>query len=58
MARCPIKRLSEYGLTRTIFTKDELDAWTEEFRQEIGEAVAAAKRSPFPAVETIFDGTD
>lgn len=58
MARCPIKRLSEHALAHAICTEDELKAWTTEFRVEIEDAVAAAKCSPFPAVETIFEGTD
>ncbi|MHB8731335.1 MAG: thiamine pyrophosphate-dependent dehydrogenase E1 component subunit alpha [bacterium] len=57
MERCPIARLSEHGLALGAWTDGDLRAWTEEFRREIDTAVAAAKRSPFPAVETIFEGT-
>lgn len=57
MARCPIKRLSEQCLARSICTEEELHAWRREFEDEVAEAVAAAKRSPFPAVESILEGT-
>jgi pyruvate dehydrogenase E1 component alpha subunit len=57
MARCPIKRLSEYCLARSICTGEELQSWRREFEEEVAEAVAVAKRSPFPAVESILEGT-
>lgn len=55
--RCPITRLSQHGLALGAWTEGDLRTWTEEFQREITEAVAAAKRAPFPAVETIFEGT-
>lgn len=57
MARCPIKRLSEDCLARSICTEEELQSWRREFEEEVAEAVAAAKRSPFPAVDSILEGT-
>ncbi len=57
MARCPIKRLSEQCLARSICTEEELHAWRFEFEEEVAEAVAVAKRSPFPAVDSILEGT-
>jgi len=55
--RCPIKRLSEYCLARSLCTGDELQAWEREFEEEVAEAVAVAKHSPFPPVESILEGT-
>lgn len=57
MARCPIKRLSEYCLAHSICTEEELQAWRREFLKEVIEEVAVSKRSPFPSVETILEGT-
>jgi len=57
LARCPIKRLSEYCLTQSLCTEDELRSWRREFEEEVAGAVAVAKRSPFPPVESILDGT-
>lgn len=57
MGRCPIKRLAARCAAEGICGEDDLAAWTEEFRREVTAAVATAKRSPFPAVETIFEGT-
>jgi TPP-dependent pyruvate/acetoin dehydrogenase alpha subunit len=57
MARDPITRLSEHCLARSICTEEELQSWKREFGQEVAEAVAAAKRSPFPTVDSILEGT-
>ena len=57
MAQDPIKRLSEYCLARSICTEEELRSWRHEFEEEVADAVAVAKRSPFPAVESILEGT-
>ncbi len=57
MARCPIKRLSEYSLASSICTEEEVQSWRREFEEEVAEAVAVAKRSPFPAAERILEGT-
>lgn len=57
MARCPIKRLSEYCLAHAIATEEELQSWRREFMEEVAEAVAMAKRSPFPSADGILQGT-
>jgi len=56
VARCPIKRLAEHCLARAICTADELESWRRECQQEVAEAVAAAKRSPFPSGADILQG--
>ena len=57
MARCPITRLSATCLEESMCTEDELQSWRREFLQEITDAVAVAKRSPFPSVERLRDRT-
>jgi len=57
MARDPITRLSEFCVQRGICTKDELETWRQSFEQQVYNAVAVAKRSPFPSVEHILEGT-
>jgi pyruvate dehydrogenase E1 component alpha subunit len=57
MARCPIKRLAEFALRESVCTEEDLRAWQSEFQREVSEAVAVAKRSPFPAVEHLLHGT-
>lgn len=55
--RCPIKRLSEFSVASSLCTQDELNAWADEFRREVLQVVGVAKRSPFPPVERLLDGT-
>lgn len=55
--RCPIKRLSALCVDQSFCTEDELQSWRREFLQEVAGAVALAKRSPFPSVERLLDGT-
>ena len=57
IARCPIKRLSEACLEQSICTEDELESWRREYQEEVTDAVAVAKRSPFPSVERLRDRT-
>jgi TPP-dependent pyruvate/acetoin dehydrogenase alpha subunit len=57
MGRCPIKRLAQYSVASSICTADDLTAWADEFQTEILEAVEAARRSPFPPVERLLEGT-
>ncbi len=57
MARDPIKRLSEFCVLHSICTRDELQVWKDELQQEVNDAVAVARRSPFPSVEHILEGT-
>jgi pyruvate dehydrogenase E1 component alpha subunit len=57
VARCPIKRLSERALRDSVCTEDDLRTWQVEFQREVHEAVAIAKRSPFPSVEHLLQGT-
>jgi TPP-dependent pyruvate/acetoin dehydrogenase alpha subunit len=57
MERCPIKQLSALCLEQSFCTEDELQSWRREFLQEVADAVALAKRSPFPSVERLLDGT-
>lgn len=57
MARCPIKRASESLLAAGACRQEDFRKWQEEFKQEIDSAVALAKSSPFPQVETLVDGT-
>jgi len=57
MARCPIKRLSESLLQEGVLSQSDLDRIRRELEEELREAVAFAKESPFPAVEDILTGT-
>ncbi len=57
IARCPIKRASEELLATGICTEEELQTLRQEIQQEVDQAVAVAKTSPFPSVEHILDGT-
>ncbi len=57
MARCPIKRLSESALRDGVCTETDLREWRSEFQSEVNEAVGIAKRSPFPPIENLLQGT-
>jgi TPP-dependent pyruvate/acetoin dehydrogenase alpha subunit len=58
MARCPIRRASERLLALGACTEDDIQRWRKEFQQEVAEAVAVAKASPFPAVEHLTHGAE
>ena len=57
MERCPIKRLSEQLLTQGLCTQGEIHHLRQEIQQEVDQAVAIAKKSPFPPVERLLEGT-
>ena len=57
MARCPVRRHQEFCLRHSLCTEHELCAWRDEFRQEVDTAIAVARRSPFPAVQDLCNGT-
>jgi pyruvate dehydrogenase E1 component alpha subunit len=57
MARCPIRKASDSLLAIAACSPDLLQKWREEFKREIDSAVALAKSSPFPQVESLGDGT-
>jgi pyruvate dehydrogenase E1 component alpha subunit len=55
MDKCPLRRCAERLIAAGIASERDLDAWTLEVETEIGEALASAKKSPWPAVATLFD---
>ena len=57
MARCPIRRLSEYILAGGACTQEELHRLRQGVQQEVDHAVAVARESPFPPVERLLEGT-
>lgn len=57
VARCPIRHAADRAVSLGLCTTDDLRRWNAEFRDEIDGVVRAAKASPFPALDTILDGT-
>lgn len=57
MQRCPIKRASESALQRGACTQDDLRMWPKEFETEVNQIIEEVRNRPFPAVETMLDGT-
>jgi pyruvate dehydrogenase E1 component alpha subunit len=55
--KCPIKRTSAQFVKEGLFTPQELAEWTQACADEIVRVVAMAEASPFPAVDTICEGT-
>lgn len=53
-ARCPVKTYQEMLLSEGVVSEEEIRAMTAQISEEIEEAVAYAKNSPFPRVEELF----
>lgn len=54
IAKCPIKGLKKAMLEEKVAGEEELERIDSEVIQEVGEAVAFAKESPFPEKHTLF----
>jgi pyruvate dehydrogenase E1 component alpha subunit len=53
--KCPIKTMREYLIRNKIFTAKKLDATEKRAAEDIENAVAFAKKCPFPSIDTILD---
>ncbi|MBV2156623.1 thiamine pyrophosphate-dependent dehydrogenase E1 component subunit alpha [Kitasatospora sp. SUK 42] len=56
IARCPITRATEELRERVPGIDRARAQWETESREELAKAIAVAKASPFPAVETLLSG--
>ncbi|WP_433226693.1 thiamine pyrophosphate-dependent dehydrogenase E1 component subunit alpha [Microtetraspora malaysiensis] len=56
MERCPIKVAAARLVAAHPDIDEEVAGWQREFRQEVLDAVAAAKADPFPAVADLLQG--
>lgn len=54
--RCPVERLKAHLLDQGVASEETLAATAREVRDEIDEATAFAKESPFPTAETALEG--
>lgn len=54
--RCPIKLAQGRLLGEHLSTGLEMQQWSEEIHREVEAAIAIAKESPFPALETLLEG--
>jgi pyruvate dehydrogenase E1 component alpha subunit len=57
IARCPIKRATERLVAEGSCSMEEIEQLGRGYLDEVNRAVAAAKDSPFPAVEDLTAGT-
>jgi TPP-dependent pyruvate/acetoin dehydrogenase alpha subunit len=57
IARCPIKRATERLVAEGSCSMEEIERLGRDYLDEVNRAVAAAKDSPFPAVEDLTAGT-
>ena len=57
VARCPIKRATERLVAEGSCSMEEIEQLGRGYLDEVNRAVAAAKDSPFPAVEDLTAGT-
>ncbi|MBI2756463.1 MAG: thiamine pyrophosphate-dependent dehydrogenase E1 component subunit alpha [Chloroflexi bacterium] len=57
IAKDPVKRAQAAVVAAGYCGDEQIITWSAELQQEIAEAVAYAKASPFPSVETLLDGT-
>jgi len=54
-ARDPIVLLGQYLVESNVLTEKECEAWDQQATDEIEAAVAFAKESPYPSLDTILD---
>ncbi|KPK41085.1 MAG: hypothetical protein AMJ78_06470 [Omnitrophica WOR_2 bacterium SM23_29] len=55
LKRCPLKRFEQFLLDRGVVSKSALSKTSNKLRQEIEEAIAFGKRSPFPDVKELLE---
>jgi len=55
MQKCPVKRCGEQLIAAGIAKQADLDRWRENADLEINGVLQAAKDSPWPAVDTLFE---
>lgn len=55
MKRCPIQRSARRLLASGIATQPQLDGWARDATDEMANAVASAKASPWPNPSTLFE---
>jgi len=55
LKRCPLKRFEKFLLGKAIVSKSELSKTSNKLKQEIEEAIAFGKRSPFPDVKELLE---